>query len=111
MKVDLKWSAGDWAIYIKQKQSAAPGPRARDVMPATHGETYSYLVEKCWVVLEVLDSGELKLITRRGKIHTISPNDPALRKPTLWQKLTLASRFRSIPKTPEEIPLTEQQKR
>ena len=90
------WKPGDWAIYVKQKRSVSPGPRARNVMPASSSNFYSYLVEKCWIVQEVLGDHRLKLITRRGKVHVIDADDPRLRKPTLWQRVALRARFRSI---------------
>ena len=49
------WSAGDWVIYRKPKRSTAPGSRARNVMPASGGESYSYTVDKYWIVKELLD--------------------------------------------------------
>ena len=37
---------GDVVVYRKQKNSLHPGPHARDIHPAAHGDFYSYLVEK-----------------------------------------------------------------
>ncbi len=90
------WSAGDWVIYRKPKRSAAPGPRARNVMPATSGESYSYMVDKYWVVKELLGDDHLLLQTRRGKQHEVAVDDPCLRKPRLWERWLLRNRFRAV---------------
>lgn len=90
------WKPGDWAIYQKQKSSTAPGPRAKGVIPAAAGETYSYLVDKYWIVETVLEDGNLRLRTRRGKQHTIPLDDPRLRHVKWWERWLLAARFRAI---------------
>ncbi|KAA5539197.1 hypothetical protein FYK55_25080 [Roseiconus nitratireducens] len=92
----IGWSAGDWAIYRKPKRSTAPGPRARNVMPATGGESYSYTVDKYWVVRDVLEGQRLRLQTRRGKRHEVSVDDPALRKPHFWECWLWRHRFLAV---------------
>ncbi|MCA9234295.1 MAG: hypothetical protein KDA44_02430 [Planctomycetales bacterium] len=92
---------GDWVIYRLQKVSASPGPRAQDVVPAAHGEEYSYLVDKFWVVDEVLGDGKLRLRTRRGKTHVVAPTDRRLRRPRWWEKWLLAGRFQAVESGPE----------
>ena len=87
------FATGDWVIYRKQKQSNSPGPRAKNLVAARKGESYRYIVEKYWIVNEVLDSGELVLKTRGGKLHTIDPGDPLLRKARWWERWLLKSRF------------------
>lgn len=93
-----KWAVGDWVVYRKQKRSTSPGPRAESTYADANGDEYTYIVEKYWVVEEILESGELQLITRRGKRHVVSPDDPRLRKPGLLQKWSLAQRFREVEK-------------
>lgn len=44
------WRVGDWVIYRKQKRSESPGPRAEYVHLDEHGERYSYLVDKYWII-------------------------------------------------------------
>ncbi len=88
--------AGDWVIYRKQKTSSSPGPRAQNSQPAPKGDTYTYVVEKYWIVANVLDDGRLQLCTRRGKQHIIEPDDPKLRKASWWQRWLLGSRFRAV---------------
>ncbi|WP_203328859.1 hypothetical protein [Candidatus Laterigemmans baculatus] len=99
--MSASYSPGDWVIYRKSKRSAAPGPRAQDVMAAQKGEKYSYVVEKFWIVDAVLPGNQLRLRTRRGKIHQLSSDDPNLR-PAGWLKRFLyRNRFREIPTSPE----------
>ncbi|MCA9195571.1 MAG: hypothetical protein KDB03_27555 [Planctomycetales bacterium] len=93
-----KYRAGDWVVYTKSKVSVAPGPRAKDVTAASKGESYSYLVDKFWVVEKVQDDGKLVLKTRRGKLHVIPPTDPQLHLANWWQRWRYASRFREITK-------------
>jgi hypothetical protein len=94
------WSPGDRAIYRKQKRSTSPGPRAEEIHAAPAGETYTYVVEKYWIVEEVLESGDLRLRTRRGKQHVVRPDDPRLRRPKWWERFLLASRFRAVESSP-----------
>lgn len=104
MPTGQNWKPGDWAIYVKQKRSVSPGPRARHVVPATSGDSYSYLVEKCWIVHSVKAvEQQLVLITRTGKRHTIDFGDPRLKKPTLWQRLTLRGRFQRIEQVQKDL--------
>lgn len=94
----INCSIGDWVIYRKQKRSSSPGPRAESMHPDQSGEEYTYIVEKYWIVEEINPDGELILITRRGKRHTIPPDDPRLRKPGPIEKWFLAGRFREVEK-------------
>lgn len=91
-----RFKPGDWVIYRKQKVSVSPGPRAQETNPAEKGENYSYVVEKYWIVDEVLEDGSLRLKTRRGKEHIVESNDPHLRKAGWWERLFLFARFRSV---------------
>ena len=91
-----KLKHGDWVIYRKQKSSTSPGARATDVHPASRGDTYHYLVDKFWIVEEVIDGKQILLRTRRGKQNTIDANDPRLRRPRWWERLLYRNRFRSI---------------
>lgn len=83
----------DWVVYRKQKHSTSPGPRAKEVSAAPRGETYSYVVDKFWVVQEQLEDGRLLLTTRRGKEHTVSPDDPNLRHARWWERWLYRRRF------------------
>ena len=86
----------DWVVYRKQKSSAAPGPRASDVHPAGKGEMYNYMVDKYWVVEEVLDGGKIQLCTRRGKRNVVDANDSQLRLASWWERWIYRGRFHSI---------------
>jgi len=89
------WRAGDWAVYRKSKHSRVPGPRAARVQPAAKGDSYNYVVDKFWVVEEVLPEGRLLLRTARGKQHSIEVADPNLRRPNLIQRVMFRYRFQS----------------
>ena len=84
---------GDRVIFARDKQSPSPGPRAQEISALSKGDTYSYIVEKYWVVDEVRDDGMLLLRTRRGKVHEVSTDDPRLRHATFWEKWRYRKRF------------------
>ena len=85
---------GDWVIYCKTKYTRHPGQRAKDIAAAANGDGYYYLVDKFWVVSNVLADGKLLLRTRRGKQHRIDANDSKLRMATLWDRLRYRARFK-----------------
>ncbi len=86
------YSPDDWVVYTREKHSLSPGPRAKNISPSPRGETYSYEVDKYWIVRQVID-GVLVLETRRGKQHSLASNDSRLRKANLWERLFFANRF------------------
>jgi hypothetical protein len=92
----VRFEPGDWVIFRKTKFSQRPGPRARHVAPATRGEEYSYVVDKFWIVRAVRDDGALELVTRKGKLHAMSPDDPRLRPLRWWERWTYRRRFEAI---------------
>ena len=57
MKQRNDWSPGDWAVYRKSKRSVSPGPRASNIMAASKGDSYTYVVEKFWIVDRVRHVG------------------------------------------------------
>jgi hypothetical protein len=91
--VATHFRAGDCVIYRKQKLSAHPGPRARDVHPAPHGDPYSYCVLKCYRVVAVRPDHTLVVRTRRGRQRTLAEDDPALRGAHWWERLLFPGRF------------------
>lgn len=88
------YSPGDWVIYRKSKRSAAPGPRAQAVKASEKGEKYSYVVDKFWIVDAVLPDNQLRLRTRRGKVHQLSADDANLRPASWIDRLLYRHRFR-----------------
>jgi hypothetical protein len=80
-------------IYRKPKLSAHPGPHARDIDPAPHGDSYSYCVPKFYRVVAVEPDQRVVVRTRRGRQHTLAADDPALRRAHWWERLLLARRF------------------
>lgn len=87
---------GEAVIYRLSKQSPHPGPRAHAVRPNLEGESYSYSVDKLWVVREVRPDGQLLLQTRRGKQHLVNAADDQLRRPSLWDRWVHRGRFPSL---------------
>lgn len=87
---------GDPVIYSLPKTSTHPGPRATAVMPALHGDTYSYYVDKFWRVKEIRTDGQLLLVTRRGKERICNPNDPNLKKAGIIERVRFHKRFPAI---------------
>ena len=87
------YNVGDCVIYRKTKHSTHPGPRAHSINPNPHGDEYTYVVDKFWVVEEVLPEGQMILRTRRGKQHTVSVDDPNLRKANIWERFWHRDRF------------------
>ena len=84
---------GEPVIYRLTKSSMKPGPRAQKVAPAPQGDSYSYLVEKFWVVRDILSDGRVVLATRRGKEHVIEADDPNLRRARWWERIVYRGRF------------------
>ena len=84
---------GDLVVYRIQKSSLHPGPRARDVFPASSGDFYSYSVDKFWRVVAVQDGNKLVALTRRGKQRTLAADDPSLRRAHWWERLLFRNRF------------------
>lgn len=87
---------GDRVVYRKTKFSTSPGPRAKEVAPAAHGDLYSYYVDKFWVVTDALPDGRVRLRTRKGKERVVSVDDPNLRPARWWERWLYRERFRAI---------------
>ncbi|MEZ6060234.1 MAG: hypothetical protein R3C19_07735 [Planctomycetaceae bacterium] len=96
MVTQTHFQPGDLVIYHKTKHSTTPGPRASDVQPARNGDTYSYTVDKFWIVRDVLSDGTVIAETRRGKRHHIKPGDPLLKRASFLQRLMYRSRFSAL---------------
>jgi hypothetical protein len=88
-----RFEPGDVVVYRKHKSSLQPGPHARQIQPAVHGDSYSYLVDKFWRVDAVLPDDMLVVRTRRGKQHTLAAADPLLRRANWWERLLFRRRF------------------
>ena len=90
---------GDPVIYRRKKHSTHPGPRAQNVHPEARGESYSYQVDKFWMVAAVRPDGMLLLRTRTGKEHLVPVDDPNLRRPNIWERLFNRRRFPRLEQT------------
>jgi hypothetical protein len=91
--VSSRFRPGDVVVYRKRKSSLHPGPHARDIQPAPHGDSYSYSVEKFWRVVALQSDDKLLVRTRKGKQHTIPANDSNLRRTHFWERLLFWRRF------------------
>ena len=87
------YRSGQFVVYLLPKHSTRPGPRAKNLRPAQHGETYTYEVEKYWIVQDARSDGTLVLRTRTGKTRIVTQADPHLRPATWWERLRLRKRF------------------
>lgn len=87
------YKTGSPVVYCKTKYSGCPGPRARNVSPSRFGDTYSYCVEKLWLVLKHDSPDRIVVKTRRGKILELDVTDPNLRPASLLDRLRYAGRF------------------
>jgi len=63
-----EYKPGDLVIYTVTKQSPHPGPRARGIQPSEGGEDYAYVVDKFWMVLEVLGKSVPRTRTAHRKV-------------------------------------------
>jgi hypothetical protein len=91
--MSTRFRPGEVVVYRKHKSSLHPGHRARDVQPAPHGDSYSYSVEKFWLVVAVQSGNTLVCRTRKGKLHAVAADDPNVRPLRWWEKLFLRHRF------------------
>lgn len=89
---------GAWVVYRKQKHSTSPGPRAKEVIAARQGDTYSYVVDKFWIAKRVLEDNQVQLVTRKGKQHTVPLDDPNLRLAHWWECWMHKGRFHETEK-------------
>jgi len=89
----MRFKVGEFVIVAKSKRSTHPSPQAKHIHPAQHGETYSYIIEKFWKVVQVFDNGTMEIETRRGKRHRVDMDTPLLRKAGFWDRLMYRHRF------------------
>lgn len=99
---------GDRVIFRKSKHSACPGPRAHDIVPSSSGEDYSYLVDKFWTVIDVIDNESIICVTPGGKRHQIAMDHPNLRRANWLERWLFTNRF---PELESESSLTPSQAR
>lgn len=88
-----RYRVGDPVIYRKQKFSRCPSRNAVAIDPTPGGDDYSYCIDKYWRVIAVLPDDTVRICTRRGKEHTVSVSDPALRPAHWWERLLYRRRF------------------
>src|SRR6266566_5998778 len=81
------FSIGAAIIYRQEVASTQPAADARDVRPATRGEYYYYNIINYLRVTEVLGDGRIIAVARNQKRLCFWPNDSALRKARLKERL------------------------
>lgn len=96
--MERKWSRGDWVVYRKSKRSRSPGPRAAHVNASSKGETYTYTVDKFWVVDQLLPEGQLLLRTSTGKTNVLAADDFNLRHASVLQRFLWRAKFQAAKK-------------
>ena len=89
----MKVKTGDFVIFSKSKSSTHPSPRATEIFPAQHGDTYSYIINKIWKVVQIFDDDTIEIETRGGKRHRLDKNTPQMRKVNLWDRIVFWNRF------------------
>jgi hypothetical protein len=94
------YKPGMRVIYWRERRSARPSPKAKDVRPEAAGEGYRYYVPKFWIVDAVLPNGRIVLHSRQGKIHELDPADPNLRPARFWERLRFGGRFPASQENP-----------
>ena len=86
-------AVGDCVVYRAYKVSTHPTPKAKELYPSRCGETYSYAVDKYWVVSAVHADKKIEVVTRSGKLRSLHFNDPNLHKAGLFEKVRRHERF------------------
>jgi|SRR5205814_439453 len=87
------FSIGAAIIYRQEVASTQPAADARDIRPATRGEYYYYNIINYLRVTEVLGDGRIIAVARNHKRLCFWPNDSALRKARLNERLFYRQRF------------------
>ena len=87
------FSIGAAVIYRQELASTRPTADARDIRPATRGEYYYYSIINYLRVTEVLGDGRIIAVARNHKRLCFWPNDSALRKARLKERLFHRQRF------------------
>jgi hypothetical protein len=87
------FSIGAALIYRQQVASTRPTADARDIRPAARGEYYYYNIIDYLRVTEVLGDGRIIAVAHNDKRLCFWPNDSALRKARLNERLFYRQRF------------------
>ena len=79
----------DVIVYEKPKHGTHPTPRAHDLRPTPQGESYDYVVDKYWIVVETIGDAAVVARTPGGKLHEIDVADPRVRHLTWFERARL----------------------
>ena len=80
-------------VYRQQEVSTRPAADARGVHPAERGEYYYYILINYLRVAEVMADGRIIAVARNNNRLCFRPNDSALRKARLAERLIYRPRF------------------
>jgi hypothetical protein len=86
-------SVGAPVIYRQEEMSTRPIADACDIRPAARGEYYYYSIINYLRVIEVLADGRIVAVARSNQRLCFWPNDSALRKAHLNERLIYRLRF------------------
>ena len=92
-----KYRIGDRVVFRVTKCGTCPGQHAYHTSPSPRGEFYTYHVDKYWRVIDVGHDGMLRVVTRRGKVHSLDAADASLRAARWRERLFRAGRFPQMP--------------
>jgi hypothetical protein len=87
------FSVGAAIIYLQEVASTRPTADARDIRPAARGEYYYYNIIDYLRVTEVLGDGRIIAVAHNDKRLCFWPNDSALRKARLNERIFYRQRF------------------
>jgi len=80
-------------VYRQEEVALHPAPDAQDIRPAERGEHYYYAIINYLRVAEVLGDGRIIAVAQNNKRWCFWPNDSALRKAGLIERLIYRLRF------------------
>jgi hypothetical protein len=84
---------GDHIICRVTKHASRPSPFAMQVAPSAKGDSYSFVVDKYWIVVGLEPGQSLRVRTRRGKEFQVNLTDPRLRRASWWERICFRNRF------------------
>ena len=90
------FSVGAPIVYRQEEVSTRPTADARDIRPAARGEYYYDSVINYLRVIEVLADGRIIAVARDNQRRCFRPNDSALRKARLNERLIYRLRFPQV---------------
>ena len=89
-----EFKIGDYVIFRRLRSANRPSRKATRIRPSLRGESYAFVVNKYWIVDDLIDDEELVLLrTPKGKTISVSIHDPSLRHATIVERWLYRRRF------------------